>query len=110
MIRYISLFANAFTQWIGVHSGGFDSPRRHNDVDTIMTLDADKWNCAGGDLSSCVTNIILLDHIIRNTFGTNLPVDRLSILGLCTYIYVYIFYVLWVACIVSFSTYIYSMQ
>ena len=62
MIRYISLFANAFTQWI--HIGGvFDFPPRHNDVDTIMTLDAAKWNCTGGDLLSCVTNIILLDHV-----------------------------------------------
>ena len=46
-----------------MHSGVFDLPHRHNDMDTIMTLDADKWNCAGGDLSSCVTNIILLDHV-----------------------------------------------
>ena len=45
-----------------VHSGFFDSTLRHN-VDTIMTLDAAKWNCAGGDLSSCVTNIIILDHV-----------------------------------------------
>ena len=45
-----------------VHTGVFDPPPRHNGVDTIMTLDAAKWNCVGGDLSSCVINIILVDH------------------------------------------------
>ena len=28
----------------------------HSGVDTSMTLDAAKWNCAGGELSSCVIN------------------------------------------------------
>ena len=67
-------------------------------VDTIMTLYAAKWNCAGGELSSCVLNNMPLDHVVyhhmRNTFGTNLPVDFLSFLVLCTYIYVYVSYVL----------------
>ena len=45
------------------HSVFFTSPHRHNGVDTRMTLDAAKWNGAGGDLSSCVTNIIILDHV-----------------------------------------------
>ena len=64
-----------------------------------MTLEAAKWNCAGGELSSCVMNNIPLHyyHNIRNTFGTNLPVDFLSFcFVLCTsriiltYIYIYI--------------------
>ena len=49
-----------------------------------MTLDAAKWNGTGGELLSCVIN----------TFGTNLPVDFLSSFVLCTYIYVYVSYVL----------------
>ena len=36
--------------------------RRHNGVDTIMTLDAAKWNGGVGELSSCVRNNIRLDH------------------------------------------------
>ena len=63
MIRYISLFAtHLHSGFILVHSGVLTSLLHHNGVDTSMTLDAAKWNGAGGDLSSCVTNIIL-DHI-----------------------------------------------
>ena len=43
--------------------GFLNSTRRHNGVDTSMTLDAAKWNGAGGELSSCVINNILLDHV-----------------------------------------------
>ena len=32
---------------------------RHNGVDTVMTLDAAKWNGAGGELSSYVIHILL---------------------------------------------------
>ena len=39
------------------------SPLRHNGVGTSMTLDADEWNGAGGELSSCVINNIPLDHV-----------------------------------------------
>ena len=90
----------------------FASSLRYNGVDTSMTLDAVKWNCAGDDLSSCVRNIIIFDHVsyYSEHFWINIPVDLLSFLVLCTYIYVYVSYVLWFACIVSFSTYIYSMQ
>ena len=35
---------------------------RHNGVDTIMTLDAAKWNGGVGGLSSCVINNIPFDH------------------------------------------------
>ena len=64
MRSYISLFANAFTQWINIGASClFYSTRCHNGVDTIMTLETAKWNCTGGDLSSCVTNSILLEHV-----------------------------------------------
>ena len=56
------------------------------------------------------TDIQYYYHIIRNTFGANLPIDFLSFIVLCTFIYVYVSYVLWFVCIVSFSTYIYNMQ
>ena len=36
---------------------------RPNGVGTSMTLDAAKWNGAGGELSSCVINNIPLDHV-----------------------------------------------
>ena len=42
--------------------GFLNSILRRNGVDTIITLDAAKWNCAGGELSSCVINTIPLDH------------------------------------------------
>ena len=57
-----------------------------------MTLDAAKWNGTGGELSSCVINTSIRSCII--IFGTNLTVDFLSFFVLCTYIYVYVSYVL----------------
>ena len=39
-----------------------NSPHRRNGVYTIMALDAAKWNCAGGELSSCLINNIPLHH------------------------------------------------
>ena len=79
-----------------MHSVFFTLLLRHNGVDTIMTLDAEKWNGAGGELSSCGTELVVnshhvletifywnMNHNIRNTFGTNLPVDFLSFLVLC---------------------------
>ena len=45
-----------------MHNGVLTLLRRHNGVDTIMTLDAAKWNGGVGKLSSCVWNNILLDH------------------------------------------------
>ena len=44
--------------------GLFYSTNRRNGVDTSITLDAAKWNCAGGKLSSCVINTIPLDHVL----------------------------------------------
>ena len=43
--------------------GFLTSTLRRNGVDISITLDAANWNCAGGELSSCVTNIIILDHV-----------------------------------------------
>ena len=50
------------------------------------------WNAAVGELSSCVMNNIpwFMYYNIRNTFGTNLPVDFSSFFVLYTYIYVYV--------------------
>ena len=46
-----------------MHSVFFNSPHRHKVVDTSMTLDAAKWNDAGGELASCVIKNIPLDHV-----------------------------------------------
>ena len=66
MIRYSSLFTNAFTQWIHIVELClfFTSSRRHNGVDTSMTLHAAKWTALGGERSSCVINTIPLDHVL----------------------------------------------
>ena len=73
--------------------GFLNSPRRG--VDTSITLDSAKWNCDGAELSSCVITLFyrIMYYNIRNTFGTNLPVDFYPFV-LCTYIYVYVSYVL----------------
>ena len=47
-----------------LHSGVFEFTLRCNGADTSMTLDAAKWNGAGGELSSCVMNNIQLDHVL----------------------------------------------
>ena len=72
-----------------------NSPRLHNSVDTIITLDVAKWNCDGAKLSSCVITLFywIMYYNIWNTFGTNLPVDFYPFV-LCTYIYVHVSYVL----------------
>ena len=77
------------------------------DANTSITLDAAKWNCDGAELLSCIITLFywIMYYNIRNTFGTNLSVDFYPFV-LCTYIYVYVSYVLLFACIVSFSTYI----
>ena len=68
MIGYIFLLTNTFAQWILIG---------HNGVDTSITLDAAKWNCDDAELSSCVITLFywIMYYNIRNTFGTNLPVD-----------------------------------
>ena len=45
--------------------GFLSSFLRHNRVDTDITLDAAKWNGAGGELSSCVINHIPCDHVLE---------------------------------------------
>ena len=68
----------------------------------MMTLDAAKWNGTGGELSSCVINTSIRSCII--IFGTlSEQIYQLTFYHffvLCTYIYVYVSYVLWFACIV----------
>ena len=61
-------------------------------MDTSIILDAAKWNCDGAELSSCVITLFywIMYYNIRNTFGTNLPVDFYPFV-LCTYIYIYIY-------------------
>ena len=56
MIRYISLLTNIFTQWILIYAYWVLIHHRRNGVDTMMALDAAKWNGTGGELSSCVIN------------------------------------------------------
>ena len=51
-----------------MHSGVLIHLHRHNGVDTMMTLDAAKWNGTGGELSSCVINTSIRSCII--IFGT----------------------------------------
>ena len=65
MIRDISLLTNIFTQWILIDAlWGSNSPLPCNGVDTMMTLDAAKWNGTGGELSSCVINTSIRSCII----------------------------------------------
>ena len=47
----------------------FNTPLRRNGVDTSFTLDAAQWNCACGELSSCVINTIPLDHVLTKLRG-----------------------------------------
>ena len=51
-----------------MHSGVLIHPLRRNGVDTMMTLDASKWDGTGGELSSCVINTSIRSCII--IFGT----------------------------------------
>ena len=90
-----------------VHSGFLYSSLRHNGVDTSIILDADKWNCDGAELSSCVITLFywIMYYNIRNTFGTNLPVDFYPIV-LCAHIYVYVFLCI-VICMHSFIQHVY---
>ena len=83
MIRYIYLLTNTYTVDSYLCIVFLNSTLRRNGVDASITLDAAKWNCAGGEPSLCVINTIPL-----NTFGTNLPVDFLSFLF---YVLIYMF-------------------
>ena len=49
-----------------MHSGVLIYPIRCNGVDTMMTLDAAKWNGTGGELSSCVINTSIRSCIIMD--------------------------------------------
>ena len=78
-----------------LHNGGFEFIPSSQGVNTSNTLDAAKWNCDDAELSSCVITLFywIMYYNIRNTFGTNLPVDFYPFV-VCTYIYVYVSYVL----------------
>ena len=75
-----------------MHSGVFEFTPSSQGVNTSITLDAAKWNCDGAELSSCVITLFywIMYYNIRNTFGTNLPVDFYPFV-LCTYIYMFMF-------------------
>ena len=70
-----------------------------------MTLDADKWNCAGGDLSSFVTNIILCIVL----FGTLLEqIYQLTFYPFLFYVLIYMFmFLMYLVCMHSFTQHIY---
>ena len=57
MIRYISLQTHLHSGFLLVHSGVFEFTRRHNGVDTSITLDSAKLNFDGAELSSCVVTL-----------------------------------------------------
>ena len=73
--------------------GFLNSPFHHNGVDTSITLDAAKWNYNGAELSSCVITLFywIMYYNMRNTFGTNLPVDFNPFCFMYLYIYIYIY-------------------
>ena len=93
MIHYISLSTNIFTQWILIDAlWGSNSSLRRNGVDTMMTLDAAKWNGTVGELSSCVINTSIRSCII--ILGTLLEkIYQLTFYPfLCVmYLYIYMF-------------------
>ena len=62
---YLFVNKHIYTQWILTDAEwGCNSPLRSNGVDTIMTLDAAKWNGTGGELSLCVINTSIRSCII----------------------------------------------
>ena len=85
-----------------MHSGVFEFTPSSQCVNTSITLDAAKWNCDGAELSSCVITLfyLIMYYNIRNTFGTNLPVD-FNPFVLCTYIYVYVCIVICMHCFIQ---------
>ena len=60
-----------------------------------MTLDAAQWNGTGGELSSCVINNILLDHVLLYSehFWNKFTSWLLSCFVLCAYIYIIIIFI-----------------
>ena len=93
---YLFVYKHIYTMESYLYIMGFlNSSLCHNGVDTSITLDTAKWNYDGAELSSCVITLFywIMYYNILNTFGTNLPVDFYPFV-LCTYIYVYVSYVL----------------
>ena len=91
MIRYISLLTNIFIQWILIDAlWGSKSFLRRNGVDTMMTLDAAKWNITGSELSSCVINTFIRSCII--IFGTlSEHIYQLTFYPFLFYVLIYMF-------------------
>ena len=69
--------------------GFLNSLRRHNGVDTSITLDVAKWNCDGAELSSCVITLFywIMYYNIRNTYGKIFQLTFILLL----YIYMFMF-------------------
>ena len=89
--------------------GFLNSPLHRNGVDTSITLDAARWNCAGGELSSCVVHTIPLDHVLYYLE----QIDQLTFNPFLFYVLIYMFMFLMYCDLhaqFSFSTYIYSIQ
>ena len=73
-----------------MHSGVLIHPHRRNGVDTMMTLDASKWNGTGGELSSCVINTSIRSCII--IFGTlSEQIYQLTFYHFLFYVPIYMF-------------------
>ena len=57
------LLTHLHTGFLLVHSVFFNSPTIAMSWDTSMTLDVSMWNGAVVEVSSCVINNVLLDHV-----------------------------------------------
>ena len=69
---------------------GFEFTRLRNGVNTMMTLDAAKWNDTGGELSSCVINTSIRSYII--IFGTlSEQIYQLTFYPFLFYVLIYMF-------------------
>ena len=77
-----------------MHSVFLNSTRRHNGVDTMMTLDAAKWNCDGAELSSCVIILFywIMYYNIWNTFGTNYQLTFILLFYVLIYMFMFLMY------------------
>ena len=80
-----------------VHSV-FTAVFRHNGVDTSMTLDASKWNGAGGELSSCVINNIPLDHVSEYSEYFLEQIYQLTYYPFLVYVLIYIMFMFLMYC------------
>ena len=87
---------------------GFKFTLRCNSVDTMMTLDAAKWNGTSGELSSCVINTSIRSCII--IFGSpSEQIYQLTFYPFFCFMYLYIClcFLCIVICMHSIIQYIY---